>query len=73
MEERTEYKTGKDQKETTDSDTVERRVMRPFGFYEVEKRGKWTTARWTKYGWNVQWSNWYQTDDDLDGIRGEKN
>jgi hypothetical protein len=46
-------------------------VMRPFGFYEVKKREKWTRAEWTEYGWKVLWSNWYQDDNDLDGIRAE--
>ena len=60
-------------KETKESSPVERGVMRPLGFYEVKKRGKWTEARWTKYGWNVEWSNWWQDDADLDGIRAKKN
>jgi hypothetical protein len=46
-------------------------VMRPLGFYEVQKREKWTRAEWTEHGWKVLWSNWYQDDNDLDGIRAE--
>ena len=60
-----------DGKDELSASPVEQRVMRSLGFYEVKKRGKWTRAEWTEYGWRVLWSNWYQDDNDLDGIRAE--
>lgn len=44
---------------------------RDFGTYETTKRGKTEPAEFTKYGWKVSWSRWYQSDSDLDNI-GER-
>ena len=44
---------------------------RDFGFYNTLKRGKWSIAEMTNYGWKVDWSNWFQNDSNFDGI-GDK-
>ena len=62
-----------EESKANETSPLERFVMRPLGFYEVKKRGQWTRAKWTKYGWKVLWSNWYQDDHDIDGIRAESN
>lgn len=47
---------------------VKRLVRRPYGNYMTKKRGRWSLATYTIYGWHVSWSNWYQDDKDFDEI-----
>lgn len=49
----------------------EKKPVRQYGVYMTKKRGQWTPATYTLYGWHASWSNWYQDDEDFEEI-GEK-
>jgi hypothetical protein len=57
-------------KRERDMQTLNAVVLNPreFGLYKTKKRGAWGISEFTPDGWKVDWSDWFQEDDDFEYI-----